>query len=605
MAIVTRYQSDPSLLTKIDQALRGGAARATAGRCAGIGLDTLERWIDKDPAVRRLVETAEAAARDGGVRPAALSPGRGPARTDADRWADMRREASVLGPGLYGVLLWIDGHLSARGWPPLSVWWRETLCNFYGSGKRWCVLLVGRRGGKSSTLCRVAVVEAIFGERDIPPGDVGVWPIFSVDMAEARGRLTTVCAILGALGVEYTESALQGRPRIVTTDARGKPIEFRVYPATVSGASGFTAPGVTCDEEAKWRDVESGANPAREVLKSVRPTMATVPSAHGFRCSSAWASSGTHYEAIVEGQTALTFVATIGAELEAVRASFYNVADHETDPGAAKAIRDHADRLTADSASVPSWLANPTLSPADTRADEPDLATWLREYASVPSGSEGGVFFDGAKLDAASSIAVESDMGACFAALDTGVKRNACALAIVRKVGAALSPIYVPVELREWIPAPGAPLDLRLVVLPEAAALCAAHGVREWRTDAFAGDQVELVGAAHGIRTRYTGPDPYAECYRPVRDGLNRGQIALHGCAEAVRQLRIVKSAYASGAHVRIIVPEEGDLHGDLGVALVRALGAAGCGAPDPIRASPISTVPGRYASCDPRFKRR
>ena len=58
----------------------------------------------------------------------------------------------------------LDRALVANGFPSTSPWWSATLERFYASGKRQLVLRCGRRGGKSSTLCRVGVAEALYGE---------------------------------------------------------------------------------------------------------------------------------------------------------------------------------------------------------------------------------------------------------------------------------------------------------------------------------------------------------------------------------------------------------------------------------------------------------
>ena len=74
----------------------------------------------------------------------------------------------------------LDRTLVEAGFPAMSAWWRDALATFYASGRRQLVLRVGRRGGKSSTLSRVAVCEALYGEHPIPPGDVGVVAFVSV-----------------------------------------------------------------------------------------------------------------------------------------------------------------------------------------------------------------------------------------------------------------------------------------------------------------------------------------------------------------------------------------------------------------------------------------
>ena len=113
-------------------------------------------------------------------RPAA-APVEAPQPIDFVREFARRQRASRCATGdVWQHLAEIDEQLVSRGWPAMSHWWRETLAKFYASGKRQLVLRVGRRGGKSSTLCRVAVAEALYGAHVIPPGDVGVVAIVSI-----------------------------------------------------------------------------------------------------------------------------------------------------------------------------------------------------------------------------------------------------------------------------------------------------------------------------------------------------------------------------------------------------------------------------------------
>lgn len=596
---------DPERRAELLAALRGGASRSVAAKQIGASLAAFLGWIDRDPGLARDVAAAEAdASRDGAGAGAAVKD---KASAAADRYQVIRDKAAALGPGPYGLLLYVDGILATKGFPPLSEWWRETLRLFYESGKRWLILLVGRGGGKSSSLVRVAVVEALFAPRKVPPGQLWIWPFLSVLKSDARRRLDEIEAILKAIGVDSTRSAPDGIPMLTCEDASGNTIAFVSIAATVAGVSGPSAIGVTCDEEAKWKDEATGANPARQVLASVRQMFRARPDIHGFRCSSAWAISGTHHEAVDDGDTDIHYVAKLGPlGLQLAREGFERAAAAEKDANKAEAIRAHAATLTEDDSRIPTFVANPTICPVFSRQEEPNITDWLREVASVATGSEGGSYFDGERITAATEAAYpDHGEGDCFAALDTGSKRNAFALAIVRRIWLPVAEVYVyiPLVLREWIPSPGRPLDLRLVVLPEAARMCAAHGCHAWITDAHAGDQVELVGADFGIATVYTSNDPYSEFYRDVRAGLNRGEVVLSGCAgaeEAARQLRQVRSAPGDNGRTRIIVPAEGDLHGDLGVALVRALGAAGCGKVeiDSATEPAIVGIPGRYAGC-------
>lgn len=76
-----------------------------------------------------------------------------------------------------GRLRGLDDRLArfgGPGWQPLTPWWLDTLEGFYASGARVMVDRVGRRGRKSTSLCRVAVLEGLYGDHEQSPTDVNV-----------------------------------------------------------------------------------------------------------------------------------------------------------------------------------------------------------------------------------------------------------------------------------------------------------------------------------------------------------------------------------------------------------------------------------------------
>jgi hypothetical protein len=204
--------------------------------------------------------------------------------------------------------------------------------------------------------------------------------------------------VLHALGLEAEATFPQSHPTVEALDARGNPIAWQALAGTIAALSGPSTIGATIDEESKLRDKNTSANPAREILASLVQTFRARPGIRAIRCSSAWTDEGTHAAAIREGDTEANHVARIGAPfLVAALDGFVAVAEWERargDTAAARRILEYAAQLTADSAAVPTWVANPTIGAVASRLEVQALpvtaldgmsrsAYWLRENGSV------------------------------------------------------------------------------------------------------------------------------------------------------------------------------------------------------------------------------
>lgn len=247
----------------------------------------------------------------------------------------------------------MDRALVAAGFPPTSPWWRAQIERFLRRGCRRWVIRAGRRGGKSSTLCRLTVAWAKWGPWSVPPGDVAVVAFVSVDRDEASARLRTISAVLTALGIPFDE-------RSDEIELRERRLVFRVTTCSIKGAVGFTSVLVVADEMARWESRDAAANPAASVMGSLRPTGATQPFWFEICVSSPWGSDDYHAELFDAGDT-----------------------DHQAVSFAA------------------TWTANPTITEQQTHELEPDPKVHAREYAAQP-----GVTVSAA-LD-------PSDVAACF-----------------------------------------------------------------------------------------------------------------------------------------------------------------------------------------------
>lgn len=244
-------------------------------------------------------------------------------------------------PTFFWRLLAIDKTLSEKGYPSLSKWWSRTLRTFFATNQTWLICRVGRRGGKGLTSSKIAVALALFFPVNLPPGELAYVQFLSVDRDEASGRLRMICAMLDCLGVRYDSK--EG-----LIELRDRPIAIRVTTASTRGVVGRTSIGIFADEGARWKD-DNSTDPAKEILASIGPSLLTT-GGRGFFLSAPWSTNDYHAEKFAAGTNDFQMVA-------------------------------HA----------PTWIANPTITEAQTRLLEPDPRIHLREYGAEASDSVSSV----------------------------------------------------------------------------------------------------------------------------------------------------------------------------------------------------------------------
>jgi hypothetical protein len=398
----------PDQRETILDSLRVGVLFDKSCRAARLTPATVREEARLDDDFAEALEDAEAiggAERARTAKPVAAPIAAAPAAppkpaTDGNGQIDLDRvtkEAAEHGPGLFGFLMWQEVMLQARGFHPMSEWWRDELARFYASGKRWALVCVGRGGAKSTTLTRVANCETIFAERHVPPGQRWVWPFISVGTTDAARRIAEVSAMIAALGIEPERTIRGNNPTIEMSDARGGDVALVSLASTIAGVSGPNAIGATIDEEAKLRDKATNANPSSEILASLIQTFRARPNIRAIRCSSAWTEEGSHAQSIAAGDTAVNHVFRLGRFVAEARAGMLEVAAWEEAQGRAAdalRIRTIAEALTEQSSAIPTWVGNPTIGAVASREEVDGLPPtmlgrlsradyWLRENASV------------------------------------------------------------------------------------------------------------------------------------------------------------------------------------------------------------------------------
>ena len=240
----------------------------------------------------------------------------------------------------FAQVLAIDTALAKVGFHPFTPFWRETIERFYTHPTaNTLVARVGRGGAKSFTSTKIGFIETLIGDYRVPPGERHFWAYVSKNKEEAAQRLNLLEAMLRALGFPFSTSGDE-------ISLHNQPRGFRVFACNVGSVSGFRCFGFSADELAKWTAGHNYANPASEVVTSLNAMMVTHPNARRLLISSPLGLLDYHSERFERGN-----------------------AD---------------DQIVA---SAPTWVANPSISEADTRKQEPDDRVWQREYAAIPANA--------------------------------------------------------------------------------------------------------------------------------------------------------------------------------------------------------------------------
>jgi hypothetical protein len=245
-------------------------------------------------------------------------------------WSQIRKEAAELAPGEFGQLLWIERACVRAGMHPLDRQWLWHFQEFYASRKRMDVGRFGLRAAKSDSNCRAITAEVLLSPRRLEPGFVGVCPVISQNMKEADDRFDTIVQVLSACGLTdltgirrpeeegFQRAGGGSSERVISLrDAQGYKVEFRVYPASISGAAGFTGIAGFCDEVDLWGK-EAGANPAKRVFDVLRARYTTQPTAKIHVMSASYHRESEHASMIAEGDTPLQRVARLGVDGAAI-----------------------------------------------------------------------------------------------------------------------------------------------------------------------------------------------------------------------------------------------------------------------------------------------
>jgi hypothetical protein len=141
----------------------------------------------------------------------------------------------------------------------------EPVAEFFG--------VIGRRGGKTRTMgVLAAYLAACVDHRDIlGPGERGKVPLLAASTLQAAQAFSFISGTFNTAPNlrELVENATGDTLSLATG------VDIEVRPASFRTIRGVTAVGAVADEIAFWRSDDS-ANPDREILKALRPALATT-----------------------------------------------------------------------------------------------------------------------------------------------------------------------------------------------------------------------------------------------------------------------------------------------------------------------------------------
>jgi hypothetical protein len=157
---------------------------------------------------------------------------------------------------------------------------------------REATLICGRRAGKSRILALIATYLAAFKDYapHLAPGEVATIAVIAADRRQARVILRYITGLLHAVPLldAMVEDELQESVALTNR------VVIEVATASWRVTRGYSFAAVLADELAFWRD-ETSANPADEILRAVRPGLASIPGSCLLKASSPYGRKGPLY----------------------------------------------------------------------------------------------------------------------------------------------------------------------------------------------------------------------------------------------------------------------------------------------------------------------
>lgn len=300
--------------------------------------------------------------------------------------------------------------------------------------------------------------------------------------------------------------------------------------------------GIIYDESAFWGDDEGAVNLKDNVDAG---TSRLLPDAQAWLPSSAWADSGYYFE----------------LHKDALRA--------QAEGRWTGTVAFWSDSITL----------NPRLDPAEiTAAYAEDPVKASREFGCIPLSSLSNLFFPPSVLDPCVNRERPQLLAAYAgithtAGVDIGYRRNSSTLAIARtrpEDGVTELAYFI-----EKVPPKGQPLKPS-VVTQEFAETCLSYGCLSMRGDLHGVDSTEETLANLNLGVDYDEYHPTLESnaalFTRVRELMVETKVDLPHDPRLLSQFKKILGRPVPGGRWQIILPKQGQAHGDLAIAVAHAI---------------------------------
>lgn len=154
----------------------------------------------------------------------------------------------------------------------------------------------GRRSGKSRIAAACAVYQAVFQDwsKVLGPGERGKALIIATDRSQAKVVHGYVSGLLHSNPNLERLIVAEGKESIELSTG----VDIEIASASYRGVRGRTVVFACLEELAFWRSSEVYANPAEEIYRAVKPSLATAPGSLLLGISSAYSRQGLLWEMV-------------------------------------------------------------------------------------------------------------------------------------------------------------------------------------------------------------------------------------------------------------------------------------------------------------------